>query len=341
MREKAIENIFITPCFPQKFSFTPKENLNVDNANKKSKLFVIGETYSLSGVECDDFKMPKKEYKLIGLVSNINGVALDSVIMKQISGEYDTIFSLTKHDCRNLNIEFQNGLQLFPKNLNWVKVENKKVEIKKEEQEKHIFDPNNLSTYPLCHIDNTVRHILVEISCCDYISSINSIVLPNGIRIKKSLINERLLVKLKRPLYGNNNLSANFSHSESIPYRILTNEVGKCTTNNIVDNKGKIYIELFLAKRQNKKNVNITSDGYIGVDHSIFDNQNFNDIFEIITLDERIERINKSITIDDVIDKRMELINKRTLSRLLNDNFSTYDSYKAFPMINFKSYYYE
>lgn len=296
MLEKVIinpENII--PCFPQKFSFIPKENKNVVKKAKVEEKFKIGEKYSLSGVECDDFEMPKKEYELVGLVSKVNDVILDSVIMKQVSGTNDTIFSLTKHDCRNLNIEFQNGLQLFPKNLNWVKLKKEIEEVKKIEEKPissdYQFDPNNLSTYPVCHIDKTVRHIMIEISGCTYVPCGDFIITPEGNRVRKTEFISRLKIITKRPLFGIRNESADFKLNEYIPYRFMTTEVGSCTTNDIIDKNGNVYIELFLGKKQDTRYGNINEDYYVGVERNIFDNQHFNDIFEIYYLFEKPKKI--------------------------------------------------
>ena len=283
MKKITIEQENMIPCFPKKFSFIPKENEKaIRKAEVQRNKFTIGNIYTLSGVECDDFEMPKKEYQLIDIVKNINGVTLDSVVMKQISGEQSTIFSLTKNDCRNLRIQFQQGLQLFPTNLNWIekKTETQIVEpqVIEPSYDEH-FNPTNLSTYPLCHIDNTVRHILVELSNFSYDHLNGVIILPSGDTVKKSVFNECLKIRTKRPLYGDNKTSANIQYDERINYRILTKEVGNCTTNEVVDNNGNIYVELCLVKKTSN-----TPDGWIGVDPRIFDNANFSSVFDVYVI---------------------------------------------------------
>lgn len=280
MGKVIIEQEYINPCFPPKFSFIPKKNKKVEKPKKER--FKIGRRYLLSGVECDDFEMPKKEYELVGLVSEINGIVLDSVIMKQISGTSGTIFSLTKQDCRNLNIKFQPCLQMFPRNLNWIEVkdETEKVENidNKIEQLQYVFNPNNLSTYPLCHVDKTVRHIMIEINSCSFNHISNFISIGDEHHIHKTKFLENLKIRVKRPLLGDNTRSANYQYGDIINYRLMTREVGNCTTNEFVDNEGKIYIELSLVKHNKTRSL---FDGYIGVKHQIFDNQSFSDIFEL------------------------------------------------------------
>lgn len=278
-----LDSSCVKPFFSPKFSFIPKENKKVERKIKEK--YIIGNIYSLSGAECDDFKMPSKEYELIAIVSNVNEINLDSLVMKQISGNVGTIFSLTKNDCRLLNIEFQQGLQLFPKNLDWKEVKNEKTEeVKQEEKTKveeiKVFDENNMSTYPVNYEDRTIRHIMIEISGCAYSPYGDFIILPDGNRLKKNELINRLSINLKRPLYGNGSHSAMFNVNETIDYRIMTSEISNCITNNVVDSNGNIYIELSLIKKQIAP-IQKTIDGKIGVHPRVFDNQPFNDIFEV------------------------------------------------------------
>lgn len=330
MRKIIIEQEYITPCFPEKFSFTPKENTNMVKKTKIKERFRVGKIYSLSGIECDEFEMPKKEYELVGIVSQINGVVLDSVIMKQVSGTSDTIFSLTKHDCRNLNIEFQKGLQMFPKNLNWVEVKSDEESIKVEEtieNKRDFFIPNNLSTYPLCHVDKTIRHIMIKISGCSYSDNTRYIVFPDRRFLRYSEFTNKLYIRNIRTLLGDNKTSANFSYGEYIPYRVMTKEVGNCITNDIVDSEGNIYLELFLGKQ-----TSTTADKHIGVKPHIFNNQSFGSIFEVafneptiatVTSQKRREdlnitnRFNSGVTVSDF---RHKWGVESSLERLIREN---------------------
>lgn len=315
LKKVILDSSCIRPFFSPKFSFIPKEN-KMKKREIKEK-YIVGNIYSLRGAECDDFKMPSKEYELVAIVSNVNEINLDSLVMKQISGNVGTIFSLTKNDCRLLNIEFQQGLQLFPKNLDWkeVKIE-KNEEIKQEEKTKtediKIFDENNMSTYPVNYEDRTVRHIMIEISGCNYIPCGDFIILPDGNRMRKNEFLNKLSIRLRRPLYGNGDNSAMFNINEAINYRIMTSEIGNCTTNNVVDSNGNIYVELSLIKKQIVSRQK-TIDGHIGVHPRVFDNQPFNEIFEVSYL--KYEHTNY-----DNIGKTKE-INKSydSLTNLLKD----------------------
>ena len=119
----------------------------------------------------------------------------------------------------------------------------------------------------------------------------------------------------------------------------MTTEVGSCTTNDIIDKNGNVYIELFLGKKQDTRYGNINEDYYVGVERNIFDNQHFNDIFEIYYLFEKPKKIEPqsqpknfkkdmmwdSIDKDFLVDTHMVKVTDRlyninsTLERLLLD----------------------
>lgn len=114
--------------------------------------FIKGQRYSLKGVACDGFEMPSKTYELVGIVEEYGGTPIQSVIMKQVEGEQDVIFTLSKYDCECLGIEYEQGLQLWPKQMKW--------EMVKDECP---FDPNDLSTLPRSEIDNTIRSATIVV----------------------------------------------------------------------------------------------------------------------------------------------------------------------------------
>ena len=97
--------------------------LNIIRENGSfTERFFIGEKYSLKSPSCEGFEMKEKVYELVGIVDKFSDIAIDSVIVKQISGDKDLIFSLSKNDCAHLGIEYQPELQLFPKAMSWNKV---------------------------------------------------------------------------------------------------------------------------------------------------------------------------------------------------------------------------
>ena len=296
---------YISSFFSPTFSFIPegesKEENNetietVDNGIK----FEIGKIYSLKGVECDDFKMPSKEYRLKAIVSTVNEVTIDSLVMKQINGDKGTIFSLTKSDCRLLGIEFEPCLQLFPKNMNWEEVKeedenNVEEVVKLEEETKNnydIFDENDLSTYPVCFVDGTIRHLIVKISGCYYNYRENKLELPNGIELKSSSIVDNINVISNMPICGDNIISSNIKYNTKLSYKIITNKVSRCVTNNLVDDEGNMFLEIDFFNSRLRR-TSLKSDGMIGIQPLKLKNKNINEIIriEILTFKETKRKI--------------------------------------------------
>lgn len=248
----------------------------------------IGKKYSLKGEECDDFNMPTKTYELIAIIDSVNGVDLNGVVMKQIAGNVGTIFSLTKNDCRLLNIEFQNNLQLFPKEFSWQLVEEKMAKC----ESNGVFDyVNDLSKYPIDYYCHGIKHIMLKISNCQYYSQYKEkhciIKLPNGNFISKTYNNNKLglTIKTKCNIAGDSINYAYISKLEEIPFVIKTSVFGKCVDNNVVDSDGNIYIELQLHKR---KITNLLSnnpkrdESVIGIDPNELENKTIHDVFSFV-----------------------------------------------------------
>ena len=117
--------------------------------------FQKGEIFTLQGAECDDFQMPKRTYEVIKKIDTISDVQLDGLVVKQIGGDESTIFSLTKADCKMLDIDFQPKLQLFPLNMNW-KAVTSSPSFKP-------FNENDFSTYPIMKESELIEKCVIEI----------------------------------------------------------------------------------------------------------------------------------------------------------------------------------
>lgn len=153
------------------------------NEKKGGPKYIIGETYTLQGTECEGFEMTKKDYVLKGLVNTLHGVELNSVIVKQVGGERGPIFTLSKHDCDELGIEFEDGLQLFPKGMPW-KIKERDI----------LFDEHDLSTNPTSKKDNMIRHVLLKLrGFTDY--KYGYVLTPSGKLVKERELSESFVVK--------------------------------------------------------------------------------------------------------------------------------------------------
>lgn len=138
--------------------FFDPHKMGVKRKDEDFEKFAKGKIFSLQGIECDDFSMPKKEYEVIKHIDKVDGVNFGGVVVKQISGDNSTIFSLTKQDCKNLGIEFQPSLQIFPSNMDWREV---KVNGKNKLRE---FDKNDFSTYPVIKESGLISEFVIAIS---------------------------------------------------------------------------------------------------------------------------------------------------------------------------------
>lgn len=226
--------------------------------------FVIGEKYALKGIACDGFEMQEKIYELVGVVDNFHGVKIDSVIVKQVGGEKGLVFTLSKNDCIHLGIKYQKGLQLFPKKLDWKRVEDFVA-----------FDKNNLGTMPLSKIDNTVRNIMVKLNGFkDYFDGY--ILTPSGCLIKEKQFESSIRIQTVEPLvYGNGLVvrdKTNLNIELAYPNGMLFNHANFITSDN------EIYILIKLAKHYLQGN---TIDGNSGVERKYLEGLNPNEYFTI------------------------------------------------------------
>lgn len=209
---------------------SPKIVRKIDSP-KKEEFFVKGETYSLTGESCDDFDMPTQLYELVDIINSVNGVVIDSLVMKRKTQTNSTIFSLTKNDCKCLGIEFEHGLQLLSKNLAWKKINNQS----EESQSTEIFNINDLSTYPCDARTKRIHYIMIKLS--GFIEEGNKIITPDNQIFPISSFKTNILVRFNRNIgiHQANNL---------IYYNICTKEITNTNCGEIVDSNGNIYIEL-------------------------------------------------------------------------------------------------
>lgn len=231
--------------------------------------FIIGKKYALKGVACDGFEMKEKVYELVGLIDTYGGVPVESVIVKQVSGETGNIYTLSKNDCNKLGIEFQQGLQLFPKLLPWTMVIDN-VE----------FDPHNLATTPKSAIDNTVRYVLLKLNGFkDYIDGY--VITPSGKLVKERQFEASIRVVPKEPIvYGNG-----YVNRENMPLiiNIVKPKTSVFNHGNFISSNDEVFILITLSKNgifltPTPKSV----DGYFGVDPVYLDGISPNDYFVVM-----------------------------------------------------------
>lgn len=265
MSEK-IEKLFSQP--KELFEAVDFTNLNVINENEfQEPRFIEGENYALKGVACDGFQVESKVYKLIKVVNDFYGSPLNSLIVKQIGGKQDLIFTLSKTDCMYHGIEYENGLQLFPKDLSWIRV-----------KEQIPFDSHNLATTPLSNIDNTIRFVLLKLNGFkDY--SDGYILTPSGHLITEGHFMQTLRVSTKNEpiVYGNGFIirnNTNLNIRVVYPNHLIFNH------GNFISSEDTIYVLIKLKRHSNSINSD-SLDGAFGVEPQYFNNINPNDFFSI------------------------------------------------------------
>ena len=150
----------------------PIEYQKVGNSNN---VLQKGKVYILQGESCEGIEMPVTKYECIHVLPNYKGIALNTVVMKQIDGEEERIFSLTRTDCRELGIEYQPKLQLFPMNFNWISDVSANIKP---------FDPNNMGTYPVSPTTGLIERIKLCIN--GFKREDDFIITPTSTKVPKS-----------------------------------------------------------------------------------------------------------------------------------------------------------
>lgn len=131
----------------------------------------------------------------------------------------------------------------------------------------------------VCGIDDKVRNLILEVSGFSEFNK-GKLTGPDG----NEMDTETFLASLKvvtKDVLGDAAKGTSFAKGEAIPFRVVTMKYGKGMVEYgaIADAKGKMYIELDLAKPCKKANK--TMDGYIGVDATSIDATKIKDSFQI------------------------------------------------------------
>ena len=198
MNKFALLNIKSDEYFQTSYSL-PEGNLipipinTTVEAPQNNSRFWTNKKYTLQGDECEDFNMPVRVYICKGVVDEVSGIQINSVVMKQDGDNDDTIFSLTKLDCKLLGIPYEKNLQLFPKNLEWTR-------LTEENADSTRFDANNLGTYPATHEDGTIRKMHVFIGNIRRVGKSNMVLMPDVLEaIQEAVLARTIRFKFKDP----------------------------------------------------------------------------------------------------------------------------------------------
>lgn len=262
-----------------KFVSLPKENLfafaNYKVYTKErvedrpTERFVVGNKYSLTSDECEGFTMRTNIYELVRVVDTVNDIEFKSLVMKPIDIGSTTIYSLTRTDCQKLGIEFQEGLQLFPKDLDWKVIDDKPK--KKVIDLNRDFDDSDLSTYPVSIYSRTVERIIIRLTGFTQIT--NQLVKTPY----HSIVNIEDFLKKIYITYNKDCEPFENASKMSINGRVIT----PCFMENnnsfrLVDNStNSIFIELQTTFRD------MSNDKEYGIDPSFLEGKNINDLITV------------------------------------------------------------
>ena len=257
-----VEKRYFMPA--DKFSLVDFTDLGiVQEDTSRLPKFIVGENYALGGERVEGFEQKYKLYNLVGMV----GTKVDALIVKQIGGEEGNIYTISKNDCAFLGIEYQNGLQLFSKNLSW----------------KHVrdiaeFDEHNLATSPTSEIDNTIRYIVLKLKgFTDY--SDGYVLSPSGKLVKESQFSQSVQVTTKEPVvYGNGHII-----QDKFPLRaFVTHPTSKLFNHgNFISSEDEVFILIELVENNNAYISSNSVDGSFGVDPRYFEGLDPNEYFEV------------------------------------------------------------
>ena len=275
---------------------------------KKNKL-IRGAKYMLKGLECDGFQMPARVYQVVALVNTVNDVVLDSVVMRQLKGfEDDTKYTLTKQECQVLHIKYEPGLQLFPAKMIWKKY-NDRIE-----SGRTAFDENDMSTYPISRIDNTIRHVILKIDRFqvdgNYVIDvekdkrhyIDTFLSSMRITSKGNLVSHRDAINVGMQL---------FKKEESLPFRLV---IGDHIANGLTD--GSLYVEIYLKKPSKGR---YTEDGITGIPPNLLVNKKVTDLFNVYVDEFKLSKKKAVSAIKHYEEKTGKTINIPTTSFIGSD----------------------
>lgn len=222
----------------------------LEGVRGKKKFFEVGSIYKLRSSN-------SPRYELIKLVEKLDGVCVNSLIMKPIDNVETKIYSLSKTDCEYLNIPYQNGLQIFPPHLEiWEKVNNLDI----------LHDPTKLGTYPI-YEGNVINTVVIKISNVKYwhndLVELPSVGLVTNNTINNIIITPSKDVKIEAPIFC----------------KVITNVISEnCDKDSIVDKNNCMFLLVdFHRSTYYGKKGNLCR----GIDRDDVINSSFNELFTI------------------------------------------------------------
>ena len=210
----AVPNVKKTEEKPKLFRLNieaiPNEKLLYPNRRDNIE---IGDVIYLQPMSCDDIEFDPIKFKLHGIVKKYKNFDLNAYVVKHVDKTDSTIFSLNRLQCKDLDIAYQENLQLLSMDLDW-----------KKYVEKIVFNPNDMSTYP--NENGKLNKLLVKVSGLPKYD--------NKIKINKAILNRNLVVKA-------------LNDTRQLSYEIVTTKIAE-TINDALTSDNEFYIIIDVSK---------------------------------------------------------------------------------------------
>lgn len=244
-----------------------------DIRTSNDKHWVIGGKYKIERDKLEKKIIGNDEeiFELKAILNEVNGVVINSLIVKRNDGSQFKKFTLTPFDCNTIGIEYEPNLEILSMNLNWKRI---------EEKSSIEFDSRDMSTYETSKCDGTIRNIIISFPNIKRISE-DSYDFFGFSTVHKLDIQKNMEITMKTEIDGFDNC-ASFKIGERIPFQLLKYYIDE--EPKYGENKGKkaintLIINLTLTKKTLFKGQ--TFDGKIGVSQNEFSNLSINDIINV------------------------------------------------------------
>lgn len=121
--ERVYDDLILQLPEDEEKQVSEKTKLKRQEKKKINKKFVVNHTYHLRTKLNNE---NRKIFVLKKFIYTINDLPVNILILKQLSGEKNKIFALSREECKILHIKYEDGLQVWPMNLNWIDLTAKK-----------------------------------------------------------------------------------------------------------------------------------------------------------------------------------------------------------------------
>lgn len=121
--ERVYDDLILQLPEDEENQVSEKTKLKRQEKKKINKKFVVNHIYHLR------IKLNNENRKIFVLkkfIYTINDLPVNILILKQLSGEKNKIFTLSREECKILHIKYEDGLQVWPMDLNWIDLTAKK-----------------------------------------------------------------------------------------------------------------------------------------------------------------------------------------------------------------------